>query len=212
MDKPVIIFGAKGIAKSALEILQSNDIIVFGFLDEDKTTHDQTINDIPVLGAPDDHGFLKLIGQKCEAFIATDNNNIRKDLTDMLIDGRKVMPINALHKTASVAPSATIGHGNFINAGVTIGANAIIGSHCMLHTGVIIEQDAIIEDFVQIGSGSVINAGVTIEKNVFIVTGVLIVSGITVKAGARIGAGSVVIANVGKNETVFGNPAVKINK
>ena len=62
MDKPVIIFGAKGIAKSALEILQSNDIIVFGFLDEDKTTHDQTINDIPVLGAPDDHGFLKLIG------------------------------------------------------------------------------------------------------------------------------------------------------
>ena len=57
-----------------------------------------------------------------------------------------------------------------------------------------------------------INAGVTIEKNVFIGTGVLIVSGITVKAGARIGAGSVVIANVGKNETVFGNPAVKINK
>ena len=53
---------------------------------------------------------------------------------------------------------------------------------------------------------------VIIEKKAFIGTGVVIVAGITIGAGARIGAGSVVIADVAKKETVFGNPAAKIKK
>ena len=45
---------------------------------------------------------------------------------------------------------------------------------------------------------------------VFIGSGVTIVPGIEIADNARIGAGSVVIANVGKGETVFGNPAAKV--
>ena len=50
MDKPVIIFGAKGIAIDALEIFQSNDITVYGFLDDDQALIGTEINDVPVLG------------------------------------------------------------------------------------------------------------------------------------------------------------------
>jgi hypothetical protein len=39
MEKPVIIFGAKGIAHPALEIFNSNNVVVFGFLDEDEKIH-----------------------------------------------------------------------------------------------------------------------------------------------------------------------------
>mgnify|MGYP001801373225 CR=1 FL=1 len=77
MEKPVIIFGAKGIAKSALEIFKSNDVVVYGFLEEDKSLHSTEIEDVTVLGSPEDHGFIKLIGQKCEAFVATDDNSVR---------------------------------------------------------------------------------------------------------------------------------------
>ena len=212
MEKPVIIFGAKGIAKSALEIFQSNEVTVYGFLDDDKSTHEQTINDIPVLGLTNDHGFTKLIGQKCEAFIASDDYKIRTSLTEMLIESRKVMPVNAIHNKALVAKSADMGHGNFINAGSIIGAGSVIGLHCVIHSGVIIEQDVVMGDFVQIGAGSIINAGVIIEKKAFIGAGVVIVAGVKIGAGARIGAGSVVIADVTKKETVFGNPAAKIKK
>ena len=212
MEKPVIIFGAKGIAKSALEIFQSNEVTVYGFLDDDKSTHEQTINDVPVLGLMDDHGFTKLIGQKCEAFIAFDDYKIRTNLTKMLIESRKVMPVNAIHNNALVTKSADMGHGNFINAGSIIGSGSVIGQHCIIHSGVIIEQDVVIDDFVQIGAGSIVNAEVIIEKKAFIGTGVVIVAGITIGAGARIGAGSVVIADVAKKETVFGNPAAKIKK
>ena len=212
MEKPVIIFGAKGIAKSALEIFQSNEVTVYGFLDDDKSTHEQTINDIPVLGLTNDHGFTKLIGQKCEAFIASDDYKIRTSLTEMLIESRKVMPVNAIHNKAFVAKSADMGHGNFINAGSIIGSGSVIGLHCVIHSGVIIEQDVVMGDFVQIGAGSIINAGVIIEKKAFIGAGVVIVAGVKIGAGARIGAGSVVIADVTKKETVFGNPAAKIKK
>ena len=76
MEKPVIIFGAKGIAKSVVEIFQSNQITVYGFLDDDRSTHQKIINDIPVLGLIDENRFTKLIGEKCEAFIAYDDYKI----------------------------------------------------------------------------------------------------------------------------------------
>jgi len=211
MDKPVIILGAKGIAHPALEIFNSNQVIIYGLLDEDQTLYGTEINNVPVLGNTEDEGFLKLIGQKAEAFVAVDDVKYRKFLVEMLLEVRKVQPVNAIHARAYISTDASLGHGNFINANVSMGAGAKVGSHCIFHTGVIIDHKVEIADFVQIGAGSVVNAEVTIEEGAFIGSGVTIVGGVTIGKGARVGAGSVVIASVGKNETVFGNPAAKIN-
>lgn len=212
MDKPVIIFGAKGIAKAALEIFKSNRIVVYGFLDDDTTLHGTEIDDVSVLGNPDDHGFLKLIGQKTEAFVATDDNAMRKKQVKMLMDSRKVMPTNAIHQNAYISISAAIGHGNFINSMVNIGSDVMIGQHCLIHTGALLEHSTKVGDYVQIGAGSVINAGVEIANEAFIGSGVTIVSGVKIGKKARIGAGSVVVADVKDGVTVFGNPAMKVDK
>lgn len=210
MEKPVIIFGAKGIAHPALEIFNSNEVMVYGFLEEDESMHGTEINSVSVLGNPEDDGFLKLIGQKAEAFVAVDDMKYRKFLVELLNDRRKVQPINAIHNTAYISTDAVIGHGNFINAKVTIGTAAEIGQHCILHTGAIVDHKAKLGDFVQIGAGSIINAEATVEEGAFIGSGVTVVSGVTIGKNARVGAGSVVISSVGANETVFGNPAAKI--
>ena len=210
MEKPVIIFGAKGIAHPALEIFNSNEVMVYGFLEEDESMHGTEINTVSVLGNPEDDGFLKLIGQKAEAFVAVDDMKYRKFLVELLNDRRKVQPINAIHNTAYISTDAVIGHGNFINAKVTIGTAAEIGQHCILHTGAIVDHKAKLGDFVQLGAGSIINAEVTVEEGAFIGSGVTVVSGVTIGKNARVGAGSVVISSVGANETVFGNPAAKI--
>ncbi|MBB6326907.1 sugar O-acyltransferase (sialic acid O-acetyltransferase NeuD family) [Algoriphagus iocasae] len=210
MEKPVIIFGAKGIAHPALEIFNSNEVMVYGFLEEDESMHGTEINTVSVLGNPEDDGFLKLIGQKAEAFVAVDDMKYRKFLVELLNERRKVQPINAIHNTAYISTDAVIGHGNFINAKVTIGTAAEIGQHCILHTGAIVDHKAKLGDFVQIGAGSIINAEVTVEEGAFIGSGVTVVSGVTIGKNARVGAGSVVISSVGANETVFGNPAAKI--
>ncbi|EAZ82263.1 acetyltransferase [Algoriphagus machipongonensis] len=210
MDKPVIILGATGIAQSALEIFNSNQVMVYGFLDEDESMHGTEINTVSVLGNPEDDGFLKLIGKKSEAFVAVDDVKYRKYLVKMLNEKRKVQPVNAIHNTANISTDAVIGHGNFINARVVIGTGAEIGQHCIFHTGAIIDYKAKLGDFVQVGAGSVINSEVTVEEGAFIGSGVTIVSGVKIGKNARIGAGSVVIASVGDNETVFGNPAQKV--
>ncbi len=212
MEKPVIILGAKGIAHPALEIFNSNNVVVYGFLDEDEKLHGQEINVVPVLGNPEDDGFLKLIGKKCEAFVAVDDNKYRQFLVKMLNERRKIQPINAIHERAYISTDAVIGHGNFVNANVTVGAAATVGNHCIFNSGAIVDHGSKIGDFVQIGAGSIVNANVTIEEGAFVGSGVVLVSGITIGKNARIGAGSVVISDVKANDTVFGNPAAPIKK
>lgn len=212
MEKPIIIFGAKGIAHPALEIFNSHDLVVYGFLDEDKQLHQKEINNIAVLGDPEDDGFLKLIGKKCEAFVAIDDAKYRKSIVKLLNERRKAQPVNALHKLSYISTDAGIGHGNFINAKVTIGAGAEVGNHCIFHTNVTIEHKVEIGDFVQVGAGTVINSDVKIEEGVFLGSGVTVVSGIKIGKNARIGAGSVVISDVEANQTLFGNPAQVIEK
>ncbi|WP_425390652.1 acetyltransferase [Ekhidna sp.] len=210
MEKPVIIFGSTGIAKAALEIFNSNNIVVYGFLDDDEKTHNTEINEVTVLGATDDHGFTKLLGQKCEAFVATDDNSLRKEYVDYLIETRKVMPMNAVHQKATISDSFSIGHGNFVNAGAVLSNDSKMGNHNVINSKAIIEQDVEIGDFVQIGAGSVINTKVKIENEVFIGSGVTVVAGVKIEKGARIGAGSVVVGDVKKGQTLFGNPAVEV--
>jgi sugar O-acyltransferase (sialic acid O-acetyltransferase NeuD family) len=207
MDNPVIIFGATGIGKAAYEIFESNSVVVYGFLDDDPRLHGTEIDKVTVLGATDDDGFLKLIGKKCEAFVAIDDNRIRKKTVAMLNERRKVMPANAVHRTATVSLTAVFGHGNMINQGVLLGSMVTLGHHCLVHSGAVIDFGARLGDFVQVGAGAIIGAEVVIEDEAFIGAGVTIVSGVTIGKGARVGAGSVVIASVEAGKTVFGNPA-----
>ncbi|MDQ3535257.1 MAG: acetyltransferase [Bacteroidota bacterium] len=207
MEKPVVIFGAGGLGKAALEIFQSNNVVVYCFLDDNTSLIGTEINGVSVLGKTDDDEFLKFLGSQSEVFVALDENKYRKSIVDFLYEEKKVMPINAIHKTAYISKSANLGHGNLINMSVNVGTGAKIGNHCLLHSRTILDHEAELEDFVQVGAGSTINAGVKIGKNAFIGSGVTIISGVSVGPGARVGAGSVVVEDVKKNETVFGNPA-----
>jgi sugar O-acyltransferase (sialic acid O-acetyltransferase NeuD family) len=210
MDNPVIIFGANELGKATLEIFESNDVVVYGFLDDDPSKHGQELNGVAVLGKTDDDGFLKLIGKKCEGFIAFDDRDLRKGLVKLMLERRKKMPVNAIHSNAQVAPSAHIGHGNFINSGVIVGSNAKVGNHCLLNTNATIDFSAQLGDLVQVGAGSVISSEAEIGENAFIGSGATIVSGVKVGKNARVGAGAVVIADVKAGATVFGNPAKEI--
>ena len=211
MDKkPVIIFGATDLGVAAKDIFDSNGIVIYCFLDDIEEKNGLEIGDVSVLGKTDDQGYLKYIGKKTDAFIAYDENKLKKSLTKMLKEKRKAMPVNAIHKAAVISELAEVGYGNFINAGVKVGSKAVISNHTIIHTNATIDHFASVGEFSQVGAGSIINSKVQIEEEVFIGSGVTVVSGITIGKGARVGAGSVVIADVKAGETVFGNPASAI--
>jgi sugar O-acyltransferase (sialic acid O-acetyltransferase NeuD family) len=210
MNKPVIILCATELGKAVLEIFKSNDVVVYGILDDNKKLHGKEIEDISILGSTNNQDYLKIIGKDCDVFIASDDNSWRATMIKSLKKNHESMPVNAIHSDAHIAKSATLHHGCFINQGVKIGANSKIGNHCLVHSGTVIDYSVKIGDFVQIGAGSIINSGAVLEDGAFVGSGVTVVSGVTIKEGARVGAGSLVIADVEKNETVFGNPAKPI--
>lgn len=207
MENPVLIFGAGSVGLTALDLFQRNGVIVYGLLDDKKDLHGKEFGDVSVLGETDDDGFLKLIGQKCEAFVAISDTRVRKRLVKMLNDRRKVQPVNAIHDKAIVSTLATLGHGNLISANVVVNPYASIGQHCLLQSNVLIDTQAKLGDYVHVGAGSTINSNVVLEEGAFVGTGVTIVAGVTIGKNARVGAGSVVIEDVDANATVFGNPA-----
>ena len=210
MENPILIFGAGNLGKIVLDIFNRNSVLVFGFLDDNKELHGKEIGEIVVLGDTDDDGFLKIIGQKTEAFVALENNKERKKVVEMLINRRKVMPVNAVHNTAVVSENASIGHGNLIAARAVVNPDATVGNHCIIHASVVIDINAKVADYVQIGAGAMINSEAEIAEGAFIGSGAVIISGIKIGKNARVGAGSVVIENVADGSTVFGNPAKKM--
>jgi sugar O-acyltransferase (sialic acid O-acetyltransferase NeuD family) len=210
MDNPVMIFGANYIGRIAKDIFESNGVVVYGFLDDNKKLHSTELDEAVVLGSTDDDGFLKLIGKKCEAFVALDDNKLRRSIVKMLHEVRHVQPVNATHKLAMISAKTEIGYGNLFDQGFSSGPGSSIGSHCLFHAGSHVAAEAKIGDHVQLGVGTIVNSGVTIGDDVFIGSGATLVAGITIGKGARIGVGSVVIAPVKDGETVFGNPAQKV--
>ncbi len=210
MENPVLIFGAGNLGRVALDIFTRNNVVVYGFLDEDKALHGTEIATVPVLGSPDDEGYTKLIGKKCEAFVATDESATREDLVDMLLENRKVMPVNAIHDTATLSATASIGHGNLVGAGVVVNPDAKIANHSLLHARCVIDTGAQLADYVQVGAGAIVGPGAKLAEHAFVGAGAVIVAGVTVGKGARVGAGSVVVENVPAHGTVFGNPAKKV--
>lgn len=210
MENPVIIFGAKALGKTALDIFNRNGVLVYGFLEDDESQHGKEIGEVNIFGATDDEGFTKLIGQKCEAFVAVEDRTERKNLVEFLHETRHVQPVNAVHPSAIISEDAHIGHGNLVAAGVILQPLSKVSNHCLLHAGAILDTEAELEEFVQVGAGSVIGMGAKIGENTFIGTGVTIVGGVEIGKNARIGAGSVVVENVPAGATVFGNPAKKV--
>ncbi len=209
-DQPVIIFGAGGLGKAALDIFQSNGVIVYCFLDDDQSLHGTEINDVSVLGATEDEEYLKLIGKKCDAFIAINDRKVRSSYFQQLNKKRKVMPANALHQQACISRNAYVSYGIFANAGVVVSSFAKVEQGCILHTNAVVDYEATLGKFVHVGAGSVIHAGADVEDDVFIGAGVTIAGPVKIGKGARVGAGSVVIEPVEAGATVFGNPAQPI--
>ncbi len=202
-----MIFGAGTLGLTALDLFQRNNVVVYGLLDDNKDLHGKEFGEVSVLGETDDDGYLKLIGQKCEAFVAIADSRVRKRLVKLLNERRKMQPVNAIHDTAVVSKMATLGHGNLIAARAVINPLAEVGQHCVIQSGAVIETQATLGDYVQVGTGSTIGSGATVGEGVFIGAGVTVIAGINIGKNARIGAGSVVVENVAATATVFGNPA-----
>ncbi|MBC6609558.1 NeuD/PglB/VioB family sugar acetyltransferase [Hymenobacter sp. BT507] len=210
MENPVIILGAQSVGTAALDSFLSNDVVVYCLLDDDAQLQNTEVNDVPVMGNTDNKDLLKLLGKKCEVFVATEDVASRRSLTGMLHDEYEVAPVNAIHARASVAEHAWLGHGILVGANAVVASTAKVGDGCIIGANAVVETKVEVGEYSQIGSGAILNTGVVVGDQAFIGSGAVVVAGVKIGKKARVGAGSVVVADVPANQTVFGNPAAKV--
>ncbi|OGX90265.1 acetyltransferase [Hymenobacter coccineus] len=210
MENPVIILGAQAVGTAALDAFLSNDLVVYCLLDDDPKLQKSELLEVPVMGATDDAELLKLLGKKCEVFVATDDAASRRSLTQMLRQEYEAVPVNAIHQRASVSAHATLGHGNYVGPNAVVAALATLGNGCLINGNAVVEARATVGDYAQLGSGALLGAGASVGELAFVGAGAVVVAGVSIGDKARVGAGSVVVADVPKGQTVFGNPAVKV--
>ena len=207
MENPVIILGGQAVGTAALDAFLSNEVVVYCILDDDPKLHSTELLDVPVMGNTDDGELLKLLGKKCEVFVATEDAASRRSLTKMLHDEYSVVPVNSIHQRASVSGHAEVGYGNYVGPNAVVAATAKIGQGVLIGPNAVVEGQASVGDYSQLGSGAQIGVGASVGENAFIGAGAVLVAGVKVGDKARVGAGSVVVADVPKGQTVFGNPA-----
>ena len=205
----VVGFGGGGHARVVLEILAANrDIEIAGLLVANGDEAGHTVAGVRVLGG-DDRLAEAIAGGATAAFIgvgSVGDSSRRRALYERAVQhGLTLLPV--IHPSAIVSPSARIGAGPTVMAGVIVNAAAEIGANVILNTGAIVEHDVRIGDHCHIAPGARIGAGVSIGSGSHIGIGAIVRQGQRIGSGAIIGAGAVVVHDVSDDVTVAGVPA-----
>lgn len=115
---------------------------------------------------------------------------------------------NVIHRTAWVSPSATIGTGVMLRAGVVINADAVIGDNVTIQEHSCVGHDTVIGDHCQIADGVMMGGHAEIGMGTYIGLSASIRDRVKIGSHSVIGMGSVVVHSVPDNVVVMGNPAL----
>jgi UDP-perosamine 4-acetyltransferase len=163
------------------------------------------LGDIPILGTDSVLPAMLASGTK-KAFVAIGDNHLRLRLLAQVSEmGFEV--INAVSPDGVVSPSATLGRGIAIMAGVIINASAQIGDGVIINTNAGVDHDCRIGNGAHIGPGSALAGNVEIGCESFLGAGTCVVPGVRIGSRAIVGAGSVVVRDIPDDVTAMGVPA-----
>jgi sugar O-acyltransferase (sialic acid O-acetyltransferase NeuD family) len=206
----VVILGAGGHGRVVLDIIQqAKKHKPVGFLDNNKALHGRRVDGLPVLGGLERLPDLKEHGIAA-AVIAIGDNGARRAMAN-IIEESGFQLVNAIHPSAQLASSVTVGKGVVIAAGALVCAHCQVGDYAILNTGCIVDHESMIGTATHVCPGVRLAGHVTVESGAFLGIGATVVQNVRVGFEAVVGAGSVVIQNVDPMTTVVGVPA-KVTK
>lgn len=173
-----------------------------GFVDDRPSMRGATILGLPVLGTLD---ALREIEHDA-VLVAIGDNQLRAAVTARLLAAGERMA-TAIHPSASVAASATIGEGTMICAGAIVVARAVLGRGVLLNTKASVDHDTVLGDFAHAGPGATIGGDVRVGAETLIGLGASVMSGATVGARTIVGAGALVVRDLPDDVIATGVPA-----
>lgn len=198
----VLLQGGGGHAKVVLDVLLSEGIIVPALVDA-KFTGD-------VFGVPRMKEYDPAFERDAFVIVAIGDNAIRKQVAEVT----KHRFTNAIHRSAIISSSVTMGSGNMILHGAIVQVQSMIGNHVIINTGAQVDHDCVVEDYAHIAPRVVLCGNVSVGEGTLIGAGATVIPGKKIGRWATIGAGAVVVTDIPDFAVAVGNPAkvVKVNR
>jgi sugar O-acyltransferase (sialic acid O-acetyltransferase NeuD family) len=204
VDK-VIIIGAGEHAQVVADILRlDGKSVLLGYLDDNLKLHSNFYLGLPVLGSIEQISVI----EHDRIIIAIGDNARRKQIFESLRQQERKF-ITAIHPTAIIAPSAKIGIGTMICAGVIVNPAASIGNNVILNTGSTIDHHNQIEDHVHIAPGVNLGGTVTVREGAFIGIGAKVIPQREIGCWSIVGAGAAIINDIEPKSLYVGVPGHK---
>lgn len=197
----MIIVGAGGYAKSALDSLDRSRYAFCGFIDEriERREH---------LGYPVVAHCLEGLQdfEEYTFFIAIGNNKKRKVWFEKL-KSNNCRISSIVDSTAIVSPLATLGEGCFVGKHAIVNAGSVIGSNVIVNTMALVEHGCVVHSHANISTKAVINGDVEVGEGSFLGSGSITIGQVSIGCWTILGAGSVVIGSIPDGVTAVGTPA-----
>jgi sugar O-acyltransferase (sialic acid O-acetyltransferase NeuD family) len=205
-SNPLIVFGAGGHAKVIADILSLQGEKISCFIDE---THAGKSIDWAG-GAPcisEQEMKAKFKGTTPRGIAAIGDNWTRSLVVARL---EAAFPefqfLKAIHPSAVVAKSASLGAGTVVMPGAIVGAGSKIGCHVILNTQSSVDHDCDFGDYSSTAPGAILGGDCKIGTFSAISLGAKLIHGIHIGSHTVIGAGSLVLKPVPELVTAFGSP------
>ncbi|WP_455425075.1 sugar O-acyltransferase [Dryocola sp. LX212] len=167
MDNSLLILGAGGHGRSIAELAALTGIYSnIAFLDDSWEPNAPSLP--PIVGRMDH--LKKNQASFTHAIIGIGNNSIREQLHVQLQEEGLALA-TLVHPRACVSPSALLGKGSVVFAGVVIGANVRAGEGTIINCNSTVDHDGVLEDFAHLGVGVQLAGGCHIGKGAFVQAG-----------------------------------------
>ena len=210
MSTPVVVLGAGGFAREALDEFEAaNDAVpgtwdVVGFVSEVESDHGLDVNGKPCLG-----GFAWFDEDPARRHIRVvcgiGNPAVRRRVVERCSE-RGIAFVTVVHPRAVLTRRVTLGEGVIVTAGVVLTNRIRVGDHVHLNLNATVGHDVVIEDFVTIAPGVHLSGRVHVGTGCDIGTGAAVIQGRRIGEWTVIGAGAVITQDLPPNCTAVGVP------
>lgn len=211
MKKRIYIIGAGDFGREMESWLENlpdfkNEYEIKGYLDNDSKSLRNKPTDYEILGTHEEVEF----NENDYVVIAISNSKVRKRIAESLA--------NRVNFFTYIAPNATIGKftkigcGSIICSNCFISTNTVIGDFVIANAGSNIGHDCIIESYCSLMANVDIGGSVILGEGVYIGTKATIIPKKRIFRNITIVPAPMVIRNLNKEGTYFGNPAKFIGK
>lgn len=209
MAKPIVFWGATGQSKVLREFIGGLGYELVALFDNDRSVP-PPFADVPLYYGLDglrqwsrDHATQST---SCLVAVGGARGFARVELQQQLEDVG-LTPIVAVHPTAFVAETVTLGRGTQILANASVCAEARLGDACIVNTKASVDHECVLGRGVHIAPGATLTSSVEVGEYSLIGPGAVVVPRVRIGRHAIVGAGAVVTKDVPAGKVVFGNPA-----